>query len=74
VAVGRVVKYWHLDIVTLGSVDLELTASDISRLSAAIPDHAAAGDAFPALSDVRGADDATSPDTEKVTVRSPNAE
>jgi aryl-alcohol dehydrogenase-like predicted oxidoreductase len=37
----------------LGSVDLELTASDISRLSAAIPDHAAAGTLFRCISDVR---------------------
>jgi aryl-alcohol dehydrogenase-like predicted oxidoreductase len=32
----------------LGSVDLELIASDISRLSATVQDRAAAGDAFPA--------------------------
>jgi aryl-alcohol dehydrogenase-like predicted oxidoreductase len=32
----------------LGSVDLELMASDISRLSTVVPNGAAAGDAFPA--------------------------
>jgi aryl-alcohol dehydrogenase-like predicted oxidoreductase len=49
----------------LGSVDLELTASDISRLSPAIPNHAAAGDAFPVHQRRAGADDATSPNTER---------
>jgi aryl-alcohol dehydrogenase-like predicted oxidoreductase len=40
----------------LGSVDLELTASDVSDLSATVPDRAAAGDAFPAHQRRAGAD------------------
>ncbi len=40
----------------LGSVDLELTASDISHLSAIVPDGAAAGDPFPAHQRRAGAD------------------
>ena len=40
----------------LGSIDLELTASDISRLSATIQDRAAVGDAFPAQQRRVGAD------------------
>ena len=40
----------------LGSIDLELTASDISRLSATIQDRAAVGDAFPAQQRRAGAD------------------
>jgi aryl-alcohol dehydrogenase-like predicted oxidoreductase len=40
----------------LGSVDLELTASDVSHLSAIVPDGAAAGDAFPAHQRRAGAD------------------
>jgi aryl-alcohol dehydrogenase-like predicted oxidoreductase len=40
----------------LGSVDLELTASDLSHLSAIAPNGAAAGDAFPAHQRRAGAD------------------
>jgi aryl-alcohol dehydrogenase-like predicted oxidoreductase len=40
----------------LGSIDLELTASDISRLSTTIQDRAAEGDAFPAQQRRAGAD------------------
>jgi aryl-alcohol dehydrogenase-like predicted oxidoreductase len=40
----------------LGSVDLELTASDISHLSAIVPDGAAAGDPFSAHQRRAGAD------------------
>jgi aryl-alcohol dehydrogenase-like predicted oxidoreductase len=40
----------------LGSVNLELTASNISHLSATVPDRAAAGDAFPAHQRRAGAD------------------
>ena len=40
----------------LGSIDLELTASDISRLSATIQDRAAVGDAFPARQRRAGSD------------------
>jgi aryl-alcohol dehydrogenase-like predicted oxidoreductase len=40
----------------LGSVDLELTASDISHLSATVPDGAAAGDAFSTHQRRAGAD------------------
>ena len=40
----------------LGSIDLELTANDISRLSATIQDRVAVGDAFPAQQRRAGAD------------------
>ena len=39
----------------LGSLDLELTASDISLLSATVQDRAAVGDAFPAQQRLAGA-------------------
>jgi aryl-alcohol dehydrogenase-like predicted oxidoreductase len=58
----------------LGSVDLELRRAISPAYRRPPQDHAAAGDAFPVRQRRAGADDATSPDTEKVTVRSPNAE